>query len=373
MKIQHHLMITMLLPLMLIPIIGRTKSTVPGLEGHRIFAFSDSSSTLKDRLAAAYQEALRSDGEEYFLTAHVITTSITACDGDHFTDHENPDVATIHRRGDRLLIHRIDRCQLKESTVTKETHERTVLLLHKRTDTSSTAVDVAWIHPDRTYHIDGPPLIWLGAATTSESLADLATRFPKAPVRLRKHILGAMAVHDTAEAEDFLFRTTCHESFSLEVRKSAVFWLGMRKTVSAVSLLKDILKQAREGELQKAVVFALYCNGGRQAVDELIRIARYDPAVTLRKQALFWIGQKASRECITALQDVVLSDDDLSVRSSAVFAISRLPKDRSVPMLIDIARNHGSSRLRKKAIFWLSQSGDDRALAFFESILLQEE
>ena len=91
----------------------------------------------------------------------------------------------------------------------------------------------------------------------------------------------------------------------------------------------------------------------------------------VRTSAVFWLGQGTADEATKGLADIVDADGDRDVRKSAVFSLSQRPKDEAVPALLRIARTHRDPELRRSAIFWLGQTRDPRVLAYFEEVLLR--
>ena len=93
--------------------------------------------------------------------------------------------------------------------------------------------------------------------------------------------------------------------------------------------------------------------------------------VELRKSAVFWIGQAASEAVASLSGLVEDDDGEIEVRKQAVFALSQRPNSEGVPVLLAIARGKLDPRIRRQAIFWLGQSRDARALTYFEEVLMK--
>jgi hypothetical protein len=94
-------------------------------------------------------------------------------------------------------------------------------------------------------------------------------------------------------------------------------------------------------------------------------------SVELRKSAVFWLGQAASAATAALNDLAADEGGDVEVRNAAVFALSQRPRDEGVPLLLTIARGKLDARVRRQAIFWLGQSGDPRAVAYFEEVLMR--
>lgn len=91
--------------------------------------------------------------------------------------------------------------------------------------------------------------------------------------------------------------------------------------------------------------------------------------VELRKSAVFWLGQAASDATGALNGLAEDESGDVEVRKQAVFALSQRPNGEGVSALLAIARGKLDPRIRKQAIFWLGQSGDARAVSYFEEVL----
>ncbi len=91
--------------------------------------------------------------------------------------------------------------------------------------------------------------------------------------------------------------------------------------------------------------------------------------VELRKSAVFWLGQAASDATGALNGLAEDENGDVEVRKQAVFALSQRPNGEGVDALLAIARGKLDPRIRKQAIFWLGQSGDTRAVSYFEEVL----
>ncbi len=234
-------------------------------------------------------------------------------------------------------------------------------------------VDAQVLDPDQTYEFDATPVYWLGNPGGAENLAFLEKIFLAEPeAKTRERLLFVLTRPDEPRVPDLLLRLA-REDRAVEVRRSAVFWLGTMPEARALTGLKEIFRKEREPQVREHVIFALSLRKESEAVVEMIRIAREDSDDALREKAIFWLGQKASNESIKALKDIVQTPtEEEKIKLQAIFSISQLPKDKSVPMLIEIAKTHKSHPVRKQAMFWLGQTGDPAAIKLFEEILLKK-
>jgi hypothetical protein len=326
--------------------------------------------SLAKKMEAAYQEFKKAGkGDSYFagytfLSRHEIHQG--GCG-----DESRPYIITA--RDDRIKRKRVYEGRSTERTTDKEGEEVVGLVLFYRvSDRTPHLMDAELIDLDNSYEFADIPIYWLGDAKDEESYDYLAHDFQSEAPELQKTVLFIISSHVLPKVYDFLHGVAVG-NYDLNVRDSAIFWLGSYKDERSLDDLLNIYKKVEEPKLKKQIIFALQMSDRPEAVKELIRIAKSDEDQKLRKDAIFWLGQKASEESVKALRDVVSdSDEDTKVKESAVFAISQLPKDRSVPMLIDIARTNKNPKVKKQAIFWLGQKDDEAALKFFEEILLKK-
>ena len=90
----------------------------------------------------------------------------------------------------------------------------------------------------------------------------------------------------------------------LEVRKSALFFMGTESDAVNVQQIASLYSPTLDFEMRKQVLFVLSQRREAAAVDKLLEIAKNDPDRELRKQAVFWLGQSGSAEDVAFLQDL---------------------------------------------------------------------
>ena len=255
---------------------------------------------------------------------------------------------------------------------------------------------------DRPREYGGIPVFWAGRAGAQESLDLLKGLIESGESgKLAENSTMAIGLHDSplvssvlkdlinsstvtkvrssavfwlGQSTDdipFLASFAKNEEENTEVRKQAVFAIGISKSGASGSTLQDIYGSLKDREVKKQVIFASTLDDNKEdGVTFLIKVADTEQDRQLRKEAIFWLGQKAGERSLKALTDTVnKSDADTEVLKQAVFAISQRPKDEAVPLLIKLARTHANPAVRKDAMFWLGQTGDERAVEFFKEIL----
>jgi HEAT repeat protein len=255
---------------------------------------------------------------------------------------------------------------------------------------------------DRPREYSGYPVYYLGRAGNEESLNSLSALIDSTQSdKLAERATMAVGLHDDFRVagilkailrkstsaqvrnssifwlgqvggeQTFLADLVRNERESMEIRKQAVFAIGVGKDATSLTTLKSLYSSISIKELKRKIVFAVSINENEaEAVDFLIRVAGSEEDAESKKQALFWLGQKAGERSLKALGDAATSSEsETEVQKSAVHAISRRPKEEAVPMLIKIAKTHPKSEVRKQAFMMLARSGDERALELFKEIL----
>lgn len=93
-------------------------------------------------------------------------------------------------------------------------------------------------------------------------------------------------------------------------------------------------------------------------------------AVDVRRSAVFWVGQSAARAATAELATIVDSDAaHTEIKKAAVFALARGDEPERGDHLMRIARTHQDREVVAAAFFWLADAPDVRALALFEEVL----
>ncbi len=289
----------------------------------------------------------------------------------------------------------------KSEGITVETRNLGIFLMYEPDGQSLVRLEIYNLDKKREYSTY--PVYWLGRGGNEESL-NLLKQIATSTTRTRKlneRGVLAIAMHDDPRVAPML-KSFVASQMELQLRKTAVYWLGhsatetafladlvrneqesegLRETAayaigisgdaSALSTLVELYRTVPRREMKRKLIHSISMNDSQEpAIDFLIRVAKTDPDIEARKQAMFWLGHKAGERALGVLKDAVEAPDgDTEVQKQAVFVLSRRPKDEAVPLLIKVARTHPKPEVRKDAIFWLGRTGDERALAFFEEIL----
>lgn len=151
--------------------------------------------------------------------------------------------------------------------------------------------------------------------------------------------------------------------------RSGVTDLGMVPAREASQLMLAIARKGGKAA-EDAILPAMLADSVQIWPDLIKLARNPNVAIDVRKSAVFWVGQAAAASATAGLVEVVGDAAvNRDVREAAVFALSQRPNDEGVPALLAAARTDKDGKIRRSAIFWLGQSDDPRVLAYFEEVL----
>ncbi|MEN8223090.1 MAG: HEAT repeat domain-containing protein [Acidobacteriota bacterium] len=355
--------------LMIIFLISHMVSgTVSGLEGKNIILIDDASLNLEQKIERAEKAFSGKFKGDYFLTGYYVNTKGGNMSFGTFITSSEERTSRISHEGDSLRIYHHMASDFDKGDNYKK---RIALFLHKKTGKKFQVVNAVTLNGGARYKIDGLPLYLLGEPGVDESFNYVKDLFTSAEnERSRKRFISVIAVHDHKDTSSFLYDTASGDR-GIELRKTAIFWLGACGAESSYTYLKKLSDKTKEKKIIKSLIFAFHNLDSKEGNRELIKIAKGTSHPSAREDAIFWLGQRASKESIGTLKNIIDNDKNTDVKNSAIFALSQLDDDRSIPILIDIVKNNKNPRIKKKAMFWLGQKDDKRVIDLFESILLK--
>jgi HEAT repeat protein len=101
------------------------------------------------------------------------------------------------------------------------------------------------------------------------------------------------------------------------------------------------------------------------------RVLDKNEEMEVRKSALFFMGTQSDAVDVKQIADLYSPTLDLEMRKQVMFVLSQRREPAAVDKLLEIAKSDPDRELRKQAIFWLGQSGDPRAAELLERMLEQ--
>jgi HEAT repeat protein len=214
---------------------------------------------------------------------------------------------------------------------------------------------------------------WLSMVRTDRAVAALDSILQSATEEsLQRRALMALSQHNSEAAGDILMRFAQRSDISMELRKSAIQWLGHRR--DAAQFLRDYYQGLDDVELKEQILMGL-SQGGRHDEEGanaafLLGIAQDESEdMKLRGRALFWLGHmQGLDQDIYAMYDQV-SEAELKNQLISVYGQRGRRDSLAVDRLIEIVRNETDQALQSQAIFWLGQTGDARAAGILREII----
>jgi HEAT repeat protein len=122
---------------------------------------------------------------------------------------------------------------------------------------------------------------------------------------LRQKIVFTVSQSSLPEAGKWLIDMAKDKSLDDDIRKDAIFQASQRRTVDLDQLEAIYNEAKADDEIQKQVIFVYSRRSEPAAVDKLMTIAKSDPSLDMRKSALFWLGQKNDPRVRQFIRDLI--------------------------------------------------------------------
>jgi HEAT repeat protein len=207
-------------------------------------------------------------------------------------------------------------------------------------------------------------VFWLGQRARSDDIIQFLENvvLEDADARVRHAALHALSHAPEGRGVGAL-KKIAETSKDVEMRRQAVYWLGLRTTSEdVIQFLENIILKDSDADIRRTALLALSQAPEGRGVKALMNIGGTAKDAGAREDAVFWLGQQAkSQEVIEFLEKVVREDSNSEVRKKALTAIVHAHRNMGVPALINLAKTHPDHAVRREAIFWLGQSKDPRA------------
>ena len=123
--------------------------------------------------------------------------------------------------------------------------------------------------------------------------------------RAKQMVMMTLAQNGDRENAQWLMERVQDRNEDLEVRKSALFFMGTQSDAVNVQQIASLYSPTLDFEMRKQVLFVLSQRREAAAVDKLLEIAKNDPDRELRKQAVFWLGQSGDPRAAEMLEQML--------------------------------------------------------------------
>jgi hypothetical protein len=231
-------------------------------------------------------------------------------------------------------------------------------------DSESLSVDrIKLIHFRSRKTFKDVPVFWLGEQETNNSFEYLAGIIQNKGYseRVIEPAIFVLSLHDHPQTIRFLTDIAAGDR-SVEIRKSAAFWLGQIPGEESFAALMSLFNDEQNRDMKEQFVFAISQHASEKVIDQLMKIAKNDPDFDIREKAIFWLGQRDDEKSLDVLEEMLHSTRNEELGEKIIFSISQHKSDRAASILIDAAKKNSNPELRKKAIFWLGQMASMKTL-----------
>lgn len=212
---------------------------------------------------------------------------------------------------------------------------------------------------------------WLGQRNEPQAVDDLMRLISaERDEEVRGSILHAFSQMNDPRAQAKLLEVARGGGdYSVELRATAIHWVGQRQGDAVVDELLSIFRADRNEDIRGAVFHALSQQQSPRARAALFEIARGGDDPETRLQAIHALKQFDDDATVAELIKLYDAERDEDVKNTLLHVFSQSSQERAFLKLMDIARGDASREMRKQAIHWLGQSRDPRAMKLLQDLL----
>jgi HEAT repeat protein/beta-lactamase regulating signal transducer with metallopeptidase domain len=244
--------------------------------------------------------------------------------------------------------------------------------------------------------LDGQPVVWLGDATTAQSLPLVQRFYAAADAKTKEDLVRVLGVHDDsslvvpalvgilnsdaltpirsqaterlawhpAPASLAALERAARSDRSNDVRREAAETIGELDMPGATPLLVSLTKTLDDREVRREAVEALGERPEPAAREALVDIVQTDRDVDVQREAVETLGELKDQAGLSAVQDIAHRHANAEIRREAVESLAHLlAADQAVPLLSRIAREDASVDVQREAVETLGEVRDARAVA----------
>lgn len=261
-----------------------------------------------------------------------------------------------HYKGNRAIRFHGDNKDEKREFILKEIG---ILIKYERGD----LVEVQAGNMSMEFDLEGHTLFWLDRTNHENSITLLQEFVEQIADRDgQEDLVGLVGMHGKHPLVEQFAISILQNSAHPDLREQAAFVLGGQNTETALTALRNTIRNDESEDVQEHAIYALSQMSFPGAQDLLIELARNEPSKELRKKAIYGLGQIASRTALKFLEETIHDEGDAEVQNYAVHALAQFDPDTALPRLIKIANNHTHPKVRKSAIYMLGEIGNEEAV-----------
>lgn len=211
---------------------------------------------------------------------------------------------------------------------------------------------------------------WLGerkGAAAFDSLAQLYSS--EQDVEIKRQLIHGF--FDTGDPRAFpkLVEIARNAAEQMELRRSAVHWLGEQENAAAFDSLSQLYASERDAELKRQILHAfaeMEDPRARARLGEIARNASEDKDV--RRAAIHLIGESKGDAALDELTRLYDAERDPEIRRQLLHAFSEMESPRARQKLVEAARSGEDVEVRRQAIHLLGEGDDAQSLDLLLSL-----
>ncbi len=188
---------------------------------------------------------------------------------------------------------------------------------------------------------------------------------------LQKGAVFALAQTDDDRGAGILRDFIQRENVPEEVMSQAIMFLGQKGGAESGFLRQVYPKLSSDRAKQMVMMTLAQNGDSENAKWLMDRVLDRNENIEVRKSALFFMGTQSESVDVRQVISLYSPTLDLEMRKQVLFVLSQRREPAAIDKLLDIAKNDPDRELRKQAVFWLGQSGDPRAAELLEQMLSQ--
>jgi HEAT repeat protein len=176
-------------------------------------------------------------------------------------------------------------------------------------------------------------------------------------MEVKAQVLHALSEMEIPRAKALLLEVARNTTENLQLRASAIHWLGERNDTTADDLMQ-IYNTDRTREIRGQILHAFSEMDDPAAAQKLLDAARAGDDPELRRSAIHWLGEKNSEAVVDELMRLYDADQSADVKAQILKAFSEMDNARARAKLMEVARGGSDIELRAFAIRRLADNGD---------------
>jgi len=230
-------------------------------------------------------------------------------------------------------------------------------------------LDLAHRNPDPSPEVREQAVFWLSQVDTEEALEALEAILRESDdPEIQENAVFAISQHDSQRSGQILRAYAERKDVSPEIRENALFWIGQRPGgAEYLKSLWGSLDDPELKDNVLFSVAQDHSAESRTWLMALVRDESED--MEIRTSALFWVGQQDEGFSIRELRELFNSFSDPEMKEQVIFSASQRDEAAAVDFMMEIAENPENGEMREQAIFWLGQSEDPRVPEFLLRII----